>query len=329
MLKKFNPKSSLPSFHFLDLHPPLASLEEEVLAGLSQVQKNLSPKWFYDERGSDLFNHITRCEEYYLTRAEISILENNLEEILAMIGENATLIEYGCGDSRKVEILLDHLPLAEGYIPLDISKTHLLELARRISKKYPQLGTTAVCCDFTQPLQLPFLNSYYSKKIAFFPGSSIGNFEPSEAKKLLSQIRQLVGQKGKLLIGFDVIKDPAILNAAYNDQHGWTAQFNLNLLHRINRECQGDFNIQQFKHQAFYHSLLHRIEMHLVSKQDQIAFIGENLINFKNGETIHTENSYKYDLSSFQNLMQSAGWRSLKIWTDPQNLFAIHFLEAA
>jgi dimethylhistidine N-methyltransferase len=326
MLKKLQ-KQKEQNFQFVDLHPPVASLKEEVIAGLSQKPKSLSPKWFYDERGSNLFNQITRCPEYYLTKTEISILNTHLEEILSLIGENPTIIEYGCGDSEKVEILLSHLPLASGYIPLDISRNHLLSLAERISENFPALEVTAVCSDFTKPMDLPFLHSYYSKKVAFFPGSSIGNFEPPQAGQLLNQIHQLVGPGGGLLIGVDLIKDPNTLNLAYNDQAGYTANFNLNLLDRINRECRANFERNRFQHHAFYNPIHHRIEMHLVSQKNQRVKIGDYPFTFKKDESIHTENSYKYDLPSFHLLAKKAGWTPVQTWTDPKNLFSIHYLQ--
>lgn len=315
---------------FHDLHPEISDLFSEVYHGLLLPKKSIPPKFFYDERGSDLFNKITELDEYYLTDAEKEILRERGSEIGRQIGPHCVIIEYGCGSSEKIHLLLDHLSHPHTYMAIDISKEHLVEMTEDLAKSYPDVDIHAICADFTQPLQLPLNGEHKDlKKIAFFPGSSIGNFDPAQAKRFLRTIREEVGPRGGLLIGVDLKKDTEKLQAAYNDSQDITAQFNKNLLVRINRECHSNFDLDNFQHQAFYNAELGRIEMHLESKKDQIVALNDTPIPFKLGETIHTENSYKFSVKEFLELTRHAGWNPVHTWTDSKDLFSIHYLETA
>jgi dimethylhistidine N-methyltransferase len=323
---------------FHDLHPSPADLRAEVLAGLSRPQRALPPKFFYDQRGSRLFDAITALPEYYLTRAEIGILRDHGAEMAERIGPGRTLIELGSGSSLKIRILLEALGPAL-YIPIDISRQHLLASAHALAECFPTLAILALCADYSAPFDLPTNAADPGQRAAFFPGSSIGNFEPDAAVALLARVAALLGPGGRLLIGADLIKDPAILHAAYNDAAGVTAAFNLNLLARIDRELDADFNLRGFAHRAFYNPLsehgphgagdLGRIEMHLVSLADQRVRIGDRTFDFRQGETIHTESSYKYSLDGFRALAARAGFIPEQVWTDSQGLFSVHCLMVA
>lgn len=321
---------------FHDLHPSPADLRAEVLAGLSRPQRTLPPKFFYDRSGSRLFDAITALPEYYLTRTEIGILRDHGAEMAERIGAGRTLIELGSGSSLKIRILLEALRPSV-YVPVDISREHLLASAHALAECFPGLAILAVCADYSGPFDLPLGPAELGQRAAFFPGSSIGNFEPDAAVTLLARVAGLLGPGGRLLIGADLIKDPAILHAAYNDAAGVTAAFNLNLLARIDRELNADFNPRGFAHRAFYNPLaesspnaragLGRIEMHLVSLADQRVRIGDGTFDFRRGESIHTESSYKYSLDGFQALATEAGFVPEQVWTDPQGLFSVHCLK--
>jgi len=269
-----------------------------------------------------LFEKICGLPEYYATRTEVDILKTQAREIARLIGPNCLLIELGSGSSTKVRLLLDALQPAT-YMPVDISKDHLLENANALAGDYPWLDVRAACMDFTQKLHIPF-NSNVSSKVVFFPGSSIGNFEPHEATVLMERIAELLRPKGTLLIGVDLKKDPVILNAAYNDAGGITEAFNKNLFVRINRELRADFRVENFEHKAFYNEDKGRVEMHLVSKSDQVVSIGGVRSNISKGEGIHTENSYKYRIDEFLDMAGKAGLEHRKTWTDNDNLFSVH-----
>lgn len=315
-------------FLFYDLEPERSDLLIEACRGLSQHPKKLPPKFFYDERGSDLFQQITQLPEYYPTTTEKKLLAKFGKEIGAQLGEQVSIIEYGCGSSEKIHLLLNHLKRPQGYMAIDISKEHLLNLAQDLSETYPHLEVVALCADFTMPLELPTESlGQGSRKVAFFPGSSIGNFEPEETLQFLKLMATEVGQKGGLLIGVDLKKDPKILERAYNDAQGITAQFNLNILARLQREIQAKLQLDQFSHHAFYNETAGRIEMHLKSLSHQDIRIGTQTFNFLKGESLHTENSYKYTVEEFQSLAKRSGWQPKALWTDENNLFSLQYFE--
>lgn len=303
-----------------------------VRRGLSGHPKAIPAKFFYDRRGSELFEQICDLPEYYPTRTEIALLETHADEIAAAIGPEAALIEFGAGALRKVRLLLDALPRLRAYLPIDISGDHLNANAAALAADHPGLAILPVVADFTAALDLPALPSG-ARRVGFFPGSSIGNFTPDEARHFLQRAAKLLSGGG-LLIGVDLVKDPAILHAAYNDAAGVTAAFNLNLLHRINAELGGDADPDGFAHYAFYQPQLQRIEMHLVSRRAQSLRIGGAEANrarhdFAAGESIHTENSYKYTLAGFRQLAEQSGFHAKAVWRDPERLFSLHWLVAA
>ncbi len=314
-----------PQVRFYDFHPGVASLREEVLQGLHRQPKTIPPKFFYDARGSLLFDAICELPEYYPTRTEVSILQTYAEEIAALAGPDVLLVELGSGASKKVRLLLDALK-PHAYLGVDISKDFLLESTYQLAADYPWLEVHAACADFSQTLNVSAYEPSGNKKLAFFPGSSIGNFDPIHARALLQQLRHGLLPDGKLLIGVDLKKNPAILHAAYNDAQGITADFNLNLLKRIQNELDTDLQPEAFTHHAFYNQTLGRIEMHLASCSEQSVQIENQRFTFAEKETIHTENSYKYSVAEFQALAQQAGYRAEKVWTDPQQLFSVHYL---
>jgi dimethylhistidine N-methyltransferase len=293
-----------------------------VLVGLSQQRKSLPCRYFYDSIGSALFEEITRQPEYYLTTAEIAILEANAAQMLE--GEDAALVELGSGSSLKTEILLERLPRLCAYVPIDVSQSALDEAALRLRRRFPALAIWPLVQDFSRALELPSQLASQSK-IGFFPGSTIGNFTPIEAERLLSKIRRALSP-ARLLVGVDLKKDARLLHRAYNDAKGVTAAFNLNLLARINRELDGTFDIEAFQHQAIYEPFEGRIEMRLVSLRDQIVRVGCALFCFARGEAIHTENSYKYTIDRFRRTAVSAGWTPRRVWTDENGFFSVHEL---
>ena len=319
---------NMGAIKFYDHHPKPADFYTDVMQGLQLDQKMIPPKYFYDQRGSQLFDAICEAPEYYPTRTELDILENNAQEIADCIGPECLLVEPGSGSSYKVRTLLDAMK-PQAYIPMDISKTHLIQAASKLSDDYPWLEVHASCIDFTEKLHLPDELPEVEKKVAFFPGSSIGNFEPTDAIHFLADMAEMVEQDGGLLIGVDLKKDKRILDAAYNDANEITADFNLNLLERINRELQGEFDLAKFEHHAFYNETHGRIEMHLVSKTEQQVTVDNTAIQFSKGESIHTENSYKYSIAEFQALATQAGFTSDRVWTDQNNLFSLHYFTAA
>ena len=313
-----------PGIHFYDLHPAPADFRAEVLSGLARSSKRLSPKFFYDRRGSQLFDAITELPEYYPTRTEIGILKKHGETIADFLGEDCLLLELGSGSSKKIRVLLDALKPA-AYMPMDISREHLLGSAQALVADYPALEVHAACADFAADFELPYCPEHLSRA-AFFPGSSIGNFEPAQARELLQRVADYLGEGGKLLIGVDLKKDAGVLHAAYNDEQQVTAAFNLNLLQRINRELGADFDLQAFSHDAFYNSSEGRVEMHLVSRSEQTVTVAGESFEFDEGETIHNESSYKYDVEEFLSLAERAGFVSDQVWTDDQQLFSVHCL---
>lgn len=309
---------------FHDEHPAPATMLEEVLQGLAARPRRIAPKFFYDERGSRLFDAICELPEYYLTRAEMGILESCADEVARLTGPETTLIELGSGASRKIRLLLEAMR-PRRYLGIDISREFLRQSVEHLAQDYPWLEMHAACADFMQDLELPE-GAGEGKKLAFFPGSTIGNFEPHEALAFLQRVRRLVQPDGALLIGVDLKKDPALLNAAYNDSTGITAQFNLNLLQRLREELGAEVNPRGFRHRAFYNAARGRIEMHLVSHCAQDIRLHGQRFHFEPGDGIHTENSYKYSLDEFHALARGAGLRPRQVWLDAAHLFSVHYL---
>jgi len=300
----------------------------DVIAGLSKPQKELVSKYFYDARGSILFDQICELDEYYLTRTETLLLEKHAAEITSLMSSRTHLIEFGSGSSIKIRILLDAANKLASYIPVDISLDHMVESSAAIAKAYPKLKVIPVCADFTKQFKLP-PETHDGTCVGFFPGSTIGNFTPNQTKEFLSHTAQLLGANGALIIGVDLKKDKTVINTAYNDEGGITAAFNLNILHRINRELEGTFNLNTFKHHAHYNERDGRVEMHLISTCNQTVDVAEHTFDFANQETIHTENSYKYSITEFTELSRWAGYEPHRIWTDTEHLFSIHYLRIA
>ena len=316
-----------PALHAVqDNAPDTATFQLDVLQGLRAQPRILPPKYFYDERGSALFDEICDLEEYYPTRAEIAILREHAAEMGAMLGPDCLLIEYGIGSGLKTRMLLDHvLPLA-AFVPIDISCAHLQRAAAATAAVYPSLPVLPVCADFTQPYTLPMPPRPAQRRAVYFPGSTIGNFTRAQAATFLTQIAQTTGPGGGALIGVDLKKDRERLERAYNDTGGVTAAFNLNLLQRINTELDGEFSLDAFAHRAFYNASAKRIEMHLESLRDQTVRVGAETFAFRAGETICTEYSHKYSLEEFAALAEGAGLHVGKVWTDPAALFSVQYL---
>ena len=299
----------------------------DVLDGLSREPKSLPCKYFYDRHGSALFDAICELEEYYPTRTETAILHRYAGDFADLAGPGAVVVELGSGSSVKVRTLLDALEDPAAYVPVDISREHLLASAARLAGDYPGLTVVPVAADYAQGFPLPPVAAP-ERILAFFPGSTIGNFEPMEAAAFLGRLARRLGRGSRLLIGVDLKKPRDVLEAAYNDARGVTAAFNLNLLARINRELDGHFDLDGFAHRAFYNEARGRIEMHLVSRRAQTAAVCGRTVRFRAGETIHTENSCKYTLPEFEYLAQGAGWRTVRTWTDPAALFGVLWLQA-
>lgn len=303
--------------------PDLATFRDDVMNGLSRKQKQIPCKYFYDERGSQLFDAICELEDYYLTRSELAIMERFAPEMGERIGPGAMLVEYGSGSGTKTRILLDHLPKPAAYVPVDISREHLYRSAGRIAADHPGIEVLPACADFTQSFALPIASRAPSHAAVYFPGSTIGNFTPEGARRLLRQIAMLCGLGGGLLIGIDLRKDKSVIEAAYNDSKGVTAAFNLNLLRRINRELDGDFDLATFHHEAEYCPADGRIEMKLISQSDQTVTIDDEPFAFESGEPILTEYSHKYSIDGFAALAREAGLSLRKSWSDEQDNFAV------
>jgi L-histidine Nalpha-methyltransferase len=316
---------ALPRLAHPEPHDVPAAFATDVLAGLKAERKTLPAKYFYDAAGSILFERITDLPEYYPTRTEIGILERHAAEIGALLPAKGALIEFGSGSCRKARLLLGHAPNLAAYVPVDISPELLQLEADNLRREFPKLAVTPVDADFTKPFHLP-PNIASLPRAGFFPGSTIGNFEPHEACTFLSHAARVLGRGAVFVIGVDLVKDRAVLNAAYNDAAGVTAEFNLNLLKRINRELGANFNLRCFEHHAFFNRERSRIEMHLASiKRQKVKMLGET-IEFRAGETIHTENSYKYTLQSFGALARGSGWDPRHVWTDGDEYFAVFAL---
>lgn len=319
------PKGALAAF--VDLAPKVDSFRDSILGGLTARSKSIACRFLYDARGSALFEEICELPEYYLTRTEIGILEEYAREIAELMGPDCQLIEFGSGSSRKVRVLLDALERPAAYVAIDISRDWLREASAELAGEFPLLPVVAVCADYMRPLKLPDLPARSAgRRVGFFPGSTIGNLTEEEAVAFLAGCRSVLGRDGAMLLGVDLKKDPAILDAAYNDNQGVTAAFNLNLLARINRELDGDFDLDRFAHDAFYNEAAGRIEIYIRSLADQIVTVAGRSIRFAAGERVHTENSCKYTIAEIQRLASRAGYKAVRSWTDRDALFSVHFL---
>ena len=306
------------------------TFRRDVLTGLRQPQKSIPCKYFYDERGSVLFDRITETEEYYPTRTELAIMKAHVGEMAELIGPRAALIEYGSGSSLKTRVLLDGLDDLAAYVPIDISQAHLLATAENLRDAYPGLSILPVAADYTADFDLPSLPDA-RKRVVYFPGSTIGNFDQSQAADFLAHAAEVAcdpgGPCGGLLIGVDLKKDRTTLEAAYDDAAGVTAAFNLNLLDRINRELDGTFDTAGFQHRAEWNEEAGRIETYLVSLRDQTVTVDGTPFHFAEGERVHTENSHKYTIDGFADFAAEAGFELRRAWTDPDDLFSVQYFE--
>lgn len=306
--------------------PERESLVNEVIAGFEKEQKQLPCKLFYDKTGSALFDEICRLEEYYPTRTEIGIMEENIADICSRLGKKCLLVELGSGSSVKIRLLLDNLISPSGYVPIDISDEHLVESVKTLADDYPGLRIMPIHADYTQPLNLPRFDFPFSRTVFFYPGSTIGNFTPESAGEFLSRIARRAGRGSGLLIGIDLVKDIKTLESAYNDRKGVTAEFNLNILKRLNREIGADFDLAKWKHRAFFNTRESRIEMHLESVINQKVNVDGTSFRFRKDETILTEYSYKYTTEGFRELV-SGSYSVEKVWTDRENMFSVQYLK--
>lgn len=297
----------------------------EILAGLRLPEKMISPKYFYDERGSQLFDEITHLPEYYPTETELGIMLSNMPEIVSLVGKQASLIEYGSGSSRKTRALLDSLKEPAVYVPVDISEDHLLTSAAKIRDEHPGLEVLPVVADFTKPFTLPVPSVMPLRNVVYFPGSTIGNFTKDDAQELLGFMHEEAGADGAMLIGVDLQKDPAIIERAYNDSAGVTAKFNLNMLTHLNREFGFDFDVSAFSHSAHYDADAGRMEIRLISGKSQVVTNGDEYIEIDDGEAILTEYSHKYTLGGFAKMAERAGFEIRKVWVDPDDLFSVQY----
>lgn len=309
-----------------DYHPDKAAMLEDVLQGLTATPKWLSSMYFYDARGSKLFDEICELPEYYPTRTEIEIMEENIHEISDLLGPHVMLVEPGAGSATKIRLLLDNMDDPAAYVPVEISRAHLMESAEKLAAEFPGVEILPVCADFTSDFELPTPAQPPLRNIVYFPGSTIGNFDPDDAQDLLKIMRRLAGDGGAVLVGVDLEKDRETLERAYNDNTGVTAEFNLNVLDRLNRELGANFDRSAFRHEATWNESMHRIEMHLVAVREQQVKIGGSTLNFSRGESIHTESSYKYTLPRFAELAANAGLAVEKAWLDERRLFSVQYL---
>jgi L-histidine N-alpha-methyltransferase len=339
MLKKFDRSDDygpeprrdggVPAF-LLDYHPPKDEFAVDVVEGLSRPQKAIPPKYFYDARGSDLFEEICRTDEYYVTRTELGLLDEVGPVIADLIGPNATIIEFGSGSEEKIRRLLGALHDPYAYVAIDISRDALTRAVELLAADFRAIKVGGICADFHRPIDLPpEAQSGEGRRLAFFPGSTIGNMERAAALPFLKTIRAMLSDDDGFVIGVDLQKERATLEAAYNDADGVTAAFNLNLLGRMNRELGGTLDVSKFKHCAYYNEAFDRIEMHLESLEPQGFRVAGREFHIDRGETIHTENSHKYSVAQFDRLAREAGFRRAEVWTDADDLFSIHYLEPA
>ncbi|MEM7619893.1 MAG: L-histidine N(alpha)-methyltransferase [Pseudomonadota bacterium] len=296
-----------------------------VIEGLGATQKNIPCQYLYDAAGSDLFEDLTYLEEYYPTRTEIALLEKHAGDIAEMTDDGALLVEFGSGSSRKTNILLEEMKNIAAYIPIDISDAALEDAEGRLNTQFPKLKVIPIHTDFNQDVDLPedYSSAY---RLGFFPGSTLGNFERDKARQFLEHSRGILGPKSGFIIGVDLQKDPSVLVPAYDDAKGVTAKFNLNVLNRINSDLDGTFDLDKFRHRAIYNEQEARVEMHIESLEDQEVKVLGQSVNFAQGETIHTENSHKYTVASFEKLAAAAGWSVVQTWIDDGQLFSVHYL---
>ena len=313
----------------VDLKPDLADFEAELRNGLRRSPPIIPSKFFYDTRGSELFEEICRLPEYYPTRTEVRIMEAHGREIARCIGPRAQIVEYGSGSGIKTRLLLTMLEQPASYVPIEISKSALRGCYESLHETFPELSIVPVCADYTEPIQLPSVTDDHDRSVVFFPGSTIGNFKPDDAIVFLERTAAMVGRDGGLLIGVDLVKDVDVLEAAYNDAAGTTADFNLNMLARANRELDAGFDLDAFEHRAVYDTSHDRIEMHLVPDEDQVVELGGESIRVDGEETIITEYSYKYRVDDFQEMAAESGFEARKMWTDEDDLFSMWYLEVA
>ncbi len=299
---------------------------KEIISGLQQEEKAISPKYFYDERGSQLFDEITRLPEYYLTNTELRIMQDNIGDMVSLIGKQASLIEFGSGSSYKTRILLEHLDELAAYVPVDVSEEHLLASAKDIRSEFPHIDVLPVVADFTHEFDLPTPKVMPIRNIVYFPGSTIGNFERNDALELLRVMYHEAKEGGALLIGVDLQKDPDIIEAAYNDSAGVTAEFNTNILRHLNNEFDADFDVDAFTHDAEYKEDEGRVVIRLISDKEQTASVGKEDFHFDKGEGILTEYSHKYTLEEFARMAESVGFEVAHVWTDADQLFSVQFL---
>lgn len=311
-----------------DHHPAHEPLVADVLKGLQDSPKRISPMYFYDTLGSELFDRICELKEYYPTRTEIRILEQHGNDIARCIGDDALLVEFGSGSSLKTRLLLDRLPSLAAYVPVDISRSHLMNAAHAISESYPHLEVMPVCADFTRPFLLPTPRKPASRIVVFFPGSTIGNFDPTAALNLLRVMRRVAGPTGGLVVGTDLVKDANVLVRAYDDAERVTAAFNLNVLRRFNSEMGANFELGQFRHRAVWNEEASRIEMHLVSQRQQTVALAGETIELEAGEAIVTEHCHKYTVAGFATQAARAGWKANAHWLDDRGYFSVNYLEA-
>lgn len=302
-------------------------LTNSALAGLRRTPKQLSPVWFYDELGSTLFDSICELPEYYVTRTEMQIMQDHSAEMAQALGPRVALIEYGSGSSLKTRLLLDKLQDLASYVPIDISRDYLLEAAGSLARDYPGLQIIPVVADFTQPFDLPTQIAAAQRRVVYFPGSTLGNFERPQAVRVLGGMRTIIGRRGAVLIGIDLKKDPRVLERAYDDAAGITARFNLNALRHMNRELGADFDLTAFEHRALWVEEQNRIEMHLVSKRDQIVHLGDEEVAIGRNEHLRTECCHKYTLEGFADLAAEADLAVARVWTDTERQFSVQLLE--
>lgn len=312
----------------IDLGIRPSHLLSEVLVGLSKSQKTINPKYLYDKKGSEIFEEISKLPEYYPTRTEFQILKKHAKQISSFVGEGALIIEPGSGSGEKIKLLIPSFKNISGYVPIEISKQALTKMTGEFQNLFPDIKVIPVCADFSHQREFPIsINLKNSKKIIFFPGSTIGNFHPLEAINLIKSFGKIVGRGGGLLIGVDMKKSPDLLKPAYDDSQGVTKDFNLNLLTRLNREINANFDLQKFEHHVIYDEKLGRIEMHLKSTIDQLVRVHQTVFRFKEGETIHTECSYKYRTEEFCELAAKARFTIKKTWMDAAKLFCVYYFE--
>ena len=317
------------SVDVLDLEPAAREDQHEIVSGLSRAQKEISPKYFYDERGSQLFEQICEQPEYYPTRTELGIMRDNIGEITGLIESNASIIEFGSGASIKTRLLLQSAHELAAYVPVDISRDHLAATAEKLSGEFPDIEILPVCADFTKPFDLPNPSQMPDKNVVYFPGSTIGNFSTREAIELMKVMRGQAKDDGALLIGVDIEKPRDVLERAYNDAAGVTAEFNLNLLTHLNREYGADFDVDAFEHEAVYDDEQRRIEMRLISREEQSVQVAGAEFEFDAGEYIVTEHSHKYPLERFASMAADAGFDQQQCWIDENELFSVQYLVAA